>query len=177
LVSAGIITVEKKMFVHAWKPTAAEEIYILLGLLVLMCIIQKPCLQSYFSTKRMVAALGFGDIIARYRQELQCKFLHFSDSKSQNTNQGPPKLFKIFSIISHLSNKFYILYFPYQNISVDESLTLWEGHPSFGHFLPLKFSQCGIESFELCDFANRVFVVCAHLHWEKKKTRIITHYS
>jgi hypothetical protein len=158
----------RRSIVHAWKPTTAEEIYILLGLFMLMGIIQKPSLRSYSSTKRMIATPGFGDIITRERLDLPCKFLHFSDNESQNTYQGPPKLFKIFSIISHLNNKFQTLYLPYQNISVDESLTLWKGRLPFKQFLPLKSSKFGIKSFELCD-SQTGYLWCAHLHWERHK--------
>jgi hypothetical protein len=98
----------------------------------------------------MIATPGFRDI-TRERLELLCKFLHFSDNESQNTYQGPPKLFKIFPIISHLNNKFQTLYLPYHNISEDESLTLRKGRLSFKQLLPLKSSKYGIKSFEMCD--------------------------
>jgi hypothetical protein len=130
----------RRSTVHAWKPATFEEIYILLGLFMLMCIIQKPSLQSYFSTKRAIATLCFGDIITRERLELLCKFLHFSDSESQDSYQGPPKLFRIFPIIFHLNSKFQTLYLRYQNISVDESQILWMCHLSFKQYFPLKSS-------------------------------------
>jgi hypothetical protein len=126
-------------------------------------IIQNPSLRSYFSTKRVIAAPGFGDIITRVRRELPCKFLHFLNSENQNTYQGPPKLFIIFPIISHISSKFQTPYFHYQNISIDETLTLWKGRLSFRQFFPLKFLQFDIRSFELCDPQT---VVCANLYWE-----------
>jgi hypothetical protein len=54
--------------VHAWKPTTAEEVYILLGLFMLVGIIHKPSLRSYLGTKRMLATPGFGGIITRERR-------------------------------------------------------------------------------------------------------------
>jgi hypothetical protein len=41
---------------------------------MLMGIVQKPTLRSYFTTKRIISTPGFGDIITRDRLELICKF-------------------------------------------------------------------------------------------------------
>jgi hypothetical protein len=135
---------------RAWKPVTEGEIYHLLGLFMLMGIIQKPTLRSYFSTRRAMSTPGFRDTISRNRLELICKFLHFVD-ETMSTFQGPQKLFKVFPIISHLNKKFQELYLPRQNISVDESLTLWKGRLSFKQYLPLKASKFGIKIYELCD--------------------------
>jgi uncharacterized membrane protein len=39
-----------------------EEIDVVLGLFMLMGIIQKPTLRLYFTTKRVISKLGFGDV-------------------------------------------------------------------------------------------------------------------
>jgi hypothetical protein len=43
--------------------------------------------------------------------EVVVKFKHFSYNSKQNEFQGPPKLFKIYPVIQHLSNKFWSLFF------------------------------------------------------------------
>jgi hypothetical protein len=101
------------------------------GPLMLIGIVKKPTLRSYFTTKRVISTLGFGDIITRDRLELICKFFHFPNNETINSFQGPKKLFKIFPAISHHNNKFQELYLPNQDISIDESLTLWKGCLSF----------------------------------------------
>jgi hypothetical protein len=50
------------------------EIYVVLGIFMLMGIIQKPPLRSYFTTERVISTPGFGDIITRDRLELICNF-------------------------------------------------------------------------------------------------------
>jgi hypothetical protein len=40
---------------RAWKPVTEEEIYVVVGLFMLMGIIQKPTLRSYFTTKRVIS--------------------------------------------------------------------------------------------------------------------------
>jgi hypothetical protein len=56
------------------------------------------------------------------------------------------------------------LYIPNQDISIDESLTLWKGRLSFKQYLPLKASKFGIKTCELCDAITGYlwsFLVCA----------------
>jgi hypothetical protein len=55
---------------------------------MLMGIIQKPTLRSYFTTKRVISTPGFGDIMTRERLEIICKCLHFSDNESISNFQG-----------------------------------------------------------------------------------------
>jgi hypothetical protein len=68
-----------------------------------------------------------------------------------NKFEGPKKLFKIFPVISHLNKTFQELYLPNQDISIDESLTLWKGRLSFKQYLTLKASKFGIKTYKLCD--------------------------
>jgi hypothetical protein len=145
------------------------EIYIVLGLFMLMGIIQKPTLRTYFTTKRLISTSGFRDIITRERLEVICKFLHFTDHESISNFEGPEKLFKIFPVISHLNNKFQELYLPNQDISIDESLTLWKGCLSFKQHMPLKASKFGIKTYELCD-ATRLFMVLHCIYRQGHKT-------
>jgi hypothetical protein len=88
-----------------------DEIYITLALLVLMCIIQKT--SFYFSHNQLVGT-----------PYLALLFLGI------NLNQFE-KLFKISPILEHLNFKFKILCLPHQNISIDKSVALCNGHLSF----------------------------------------------
>jgi hypothetical protein len=69
----------------------------------------------------------------------------------QGHASGTTKTVQIYPIIRHLNSKFQTLYLPQQDISVDESLTLWKGRLSFEQYLPLKWSQFEIKTFELCE--------------------------
>jgi hypothetical protein len=77
--------------------------------------------------------------------------LHFTDNESISNFEGPEKLFKIFQVILHLNNKFQDLYLPNQDISIDESLRLWKGRPSFKQYMHLKASKSAIKTYKLCD--------------------------
>jgi hypothetical protein len=118
---------------------------------MLMCIVQKPTLRSYFTTKRVISTPGFRDVITRDRLELISKFFNFFDNETISNFEGPKKLFKNFPVISHLNKKFQELYLPNQDISIDESLTLWKGRLAFKQYLPLKAAKFGVKTYELCE--------------------------
>jgi hypothetical protein len=73
-------------------------------------------------------------VISRDRFRRITKFLHFADNTDKENYESPAKLYKIFPVLSHLNYKFQNLFLPGQNLSVDESLTLWRGHLSFKQF-------------------------------------------
>jgi len=81
---------------RTWKPATEGDVYVVLGLFMLMGIILTPTLRSYFTTKRVISTPGFGDIIRRYRPELIYKLLYFANNVTFNNFQGPEKLLKVF---------------------------------------------------------------------------------
>jgi hypothetical protein len=58
-------------------------------------------------------------------------------------------------VLKHLNNKFSSLYRMKENISLDESLTLWKGRQEFQQYIPLKTVKFRIKSFELCVSSTR----------------------
>jgi len=137
--------------VRSWTPLTESEIYTVLGLFLLMGIVQKPTVRSYFSKSRVISTSGFADVISRERFELICKFFHFIENECLPTYQEPPRWFKIYPVICHLNIKFQTLYLRHQNIAIDESLTFWKGHLSIWQYLPLNASKLRIKTIELCE--------------------------
>jgi len=128
------------------KPVTKDELYVVLALFMLMGIIQKPTLRSYFSKNFIFTTPIFGSITSLDRFESICNFMHYNNNDHVGTYQGPSKLFKIYAVLSHLNTKFQSLYLPGQNIAIDELLTLWRGRLSFRQYIPLKSSKFGIKS-------------------------------
>jgi hypothetical protein len=124
------------------------EMYVVLGLFMLMGIIQKPTFRLYFTTKRVISTPGFGDIVTRDRLEQICKCLHFGNNETISNSEGPKNIIRIFQVVSHLNNKFQVLYLPNQDISTDESLTHWKGPLSFKQYPPIKASKFGIKTYK-----------------------------
>jgi hypothetical protein len=137
--------------VNSWVPVDKNEIYVYLGLIMLMGIVQKPSIKACFSKNPILDTPVFSQTMSQDCFELVSKFMHFVDSTTQNTFFGPKKLFKIHSITDYLHNKFQPIYIPTQNIAIDKSLTLWKGRLPFRIYLPLKSSKFGIITFELCE--------------------------
>jgi hypothetical protein len=130
-----------------------DEIYTVLALLILLSIIPKPSLKTYFSCNPLVAMPIFGCVNSLVQSEPIFKFLHFTENSTKGMKVYDgflPKL-KINPILDHLNSQFKILHIPRQNISTDETLTPWKRHLCFKEYLPLKFLQFGVKTFELCE--------------------------
>jgi len=69
-----------------WKPlTNKDEMYVVLALFMLMGIIQKPKLRSYFSKNCILATPIFGSIISMDQFESICNFMHFNNNDNIGT--------------------------------------------------------------------------------------------
>ena len=140
-----------------WKPVIKDKIYVVLALFLLMGIIQKPTLCSYFSKNYILVTPIFGSIISVDWFESICNFMHFNNNDHIGTYQGPSKLFKIYPVLSHLNTKSQSLYLPGQKIAIDESLMLWRGRLSFR-----QYSLPNLESSHM-NYASPVRGTCGPL--------------
>jgi len=68
-----------------WKPVTKDEMYVVLALFILMGIIQKPTLRSYFSKKFILATPIFGSIASMGRFESICNIMHFNNNDHVGT--------------------------------------------------------------------------------------------
>jgi hypothetical protein len=142
-----------------------DEMYVVLALIMLTGIVQKPTLRLYYAKNRLLFTPFFSETLPLERLEAILRYMHFSDNSKESEYQGPPKLFKICLVIQHLNNKFQSLYLPNQNIAIDESLTLWKGHLSFRQYIPLKAAKSGIKTYELSESSSGFVFSC--LYWKR----------
>jgi hypothetical protein len=140
--------------VRKWEPVTGEEIYVALRLTMLMGIVQKPIIKSYFPKDPFLETPIFYKTMTQDRFKLITKFLHFTNNSTRDTYTEPPKLFKIQPILELLNNKFQSAYLPAENIAIDESLTLWKDRLGLKQYIPLKSAKFGIKTFELCESAT-----------------------
>jgi hypothetical protein len=70
-----------------WKPVTTGEIYVVSAILMLMGIIQKPTLFTYFSNNCILATPIFSSVISMDRFESICNFIHFNNH-AVGTYQG-----------------------------------------------------------------------------------------
>lgn len=129
----------------------ADDTYVMLGIMMLMGIVQKLTIKSYFISDLFIETPIFGQTVNQDCFELIMKFLHFVDNSTHSTYTSPSGFSKILSIVENFNQCFQSAYLPGENTSIGESLLLWKGRLSFKQCLPLKASKFGIKTFELCD--------------------------
>ena len=88
--------------------------------------------------------------MTRKRFQLLLKFLHFQNNAHYNPNDPQrDRLFKIRTIMDLLRNRFKTVYYPPEDITVDESLVLYKGRLMFKQFIKTKRARFGIKMCEL----------------------------
>ena len=139
--------------VKQWCPTNIAEMKIFFGLTFLMGIIQKPTIQSYWSTDALFSTPIFSAVMNRDRYILLMKFLHFNDNDKMPgaTDNDVDKLFKVRPLVDHLLKMFQEAYTPTQKISIDESLLKWKGRLHFKQYIPNKRARYGVKLYCLCE--------------------------
>jgi hypothetical protein len=79
---------------RSWQPVTSDEIYVVLRLMMLMGIVQKSALKSYFSRDAVLETPIFPQTIIHHRFELTMKFLHSVDNNTLDTHTGIKKFLK-----------------------------------------------------------------------------------
>lgn len=136
----------------SWTPTTREEMLVFFAFMMYQGICPLPLDKDYFKTSGRLAVPGLAEILTYNRFVLLKKFLNFTSSV--NLPAKDRRLHKIQALLDHLDAKFRKLYYPGQNIAVDESLLHWSGRLSIAQKLTNKAAQIGIKSFELCESAT-----------------------
>ena len=151
-IQANAANLGPRSTVHRWKDTTASEIKAFLGLCVLMGISYKPRVWMYWSKDSLYSSPIFGQVMARQRFQLILRFLHFQDNEDPQYNQqdlNRDRLFKIRNILKKTREKFKTVYYPSEDITLDESLVLYKGRLLFKQYIKTKRSRFGIKFFEL----------------------------
>ena len=134
-------------------PTNITEIKQFLGLTLLMGLVHKPSVASYWWLDGVLQTPVFGTVMKRNRFQLLLRFVHFNNNSHLPAVVQPTtdRLYKVRPLLAHLFEKFQSIYGIQQDVSVDESLLLWKGRLVFKQYLPLKCSRFGIKLFKLCE--------------------------
>jgi len=174
-------TLKSSSRMHSWKETDPCEMKKFLVLMILMGIIQKPSISSYWSTDPVVATPLINNVMPRNRFELLFKFWHFAD----NTTAEPgDRLSKLKNIMDSLLSRFQSIYYPEKQI--DEAMVLWHGRLVFRQYIPGKRHKYGVKLYLLCESSGYVInapVYCGKLdaiagfgHSEAVVLKLMEHY-
>lgn len=72
--------------------------------------------------------------------------LHF-----QNNEQVQARLYKIGPVLDLMKKNFAKLFYPFQNLVVDETMIIFKGRLLFKQYIKIKRHRFGIKLFVLCD--------------------------
>jgi hypothetical protein len=83
-----------------WQPVKKVMTYVVLGLIMLMGIMQKPTLKSYFSCDAFTEIPILPQTMTQGRFDLIKKILYFVDNNTVSTYTGTKKKFKNLCLLS-----------------------------------------------------------------------------
>ena len=116
-----------------------------------MGIVYKPRIWMYWSKDNFYSTPVFSQVMSRERFQLLLRFLHFQDNEDPSYDPQDPgrdRLFKLRRIIDLLRQRFNTVYYPPEDIAVDESLVLFRGRLLFRQYIKTKRATFGIKFFE-----------------------------
>ena len=147
--------------VHQWVATDRDEKRAFLGLMVLMGVVYKPRLTMYWSNDELYQKPIFQSILPRDRFLLLLRFLHFADNTNYDANDpNRDRLYKIRQMTEMINDRCAAVYYPCENLTVDESLVLFKGRLLFKQYINTKRTRFSIKLYELCTYpgANSFFL-------------------
>ncbi|XP_049870488.1 piggyBac transposable element-derived protein 4-like isoform X1 [Pectinophora gossypiella] len=134
-----------------WTPTDRDEVIAFLALIILQGLYPKVTEESYFSYDGFGTTPFFGRIMSYNRYFLLKTMLHFVDNDS---TEDTTKLNKIRPVIDYFNAKFSSMYYPGQNVAIDESLLKWHGRLSISQKIATKAAQVGVKTYEMCESSS-----------------------
>ena len=146
-----------KRRVKDWVPTHADEIWALLGVIVLMGFHRLPSFALYWSSNEYVGVSGLQKHMTKSRFIELWRNFHVVD----NGKLDPcDKFFKVRPIVSHLKETFVRAYHPGQELALDETMIKSKGRAKGKVYMPNKPIKRGFKMYSLscsccgylCDF-------------------------
>jgi len=131
----------------AYKDLDEADFMRFLAVRIIMGIDRKPSQKHYWTRNEMLTSTILPKLLTsdRYFEILQN--LHFCDQAEESEDH----LFKLRGIWSICTSQFAKMIVPGPNISIDESLVLYEGRLIFKQLIPSKRSRFGMKIFLIVD--------------------------
>jgi hypothetical protein len=130
------------------KTITPDELFIFFAVTMLMVRAKKLKISDYWSTDPLLVTPQYSDYMSRNRYLVLIHLLHLNDNYLPTEGE---KLYKLRAVIDHLRAKFGEVFYPFQNICIDKSLTLFKGRLAFIQYIPSKKHRFGIKTFVICD--------------------------
>ncbi len=141
-----------------WTETTHDEMCAFLGLIMLMGVVHKPRLNMYWSNDDLLNTPIFRDTMPRDRCYLLLKFFHCANNSNR---QSGDRLFKIRELVDMIRHRCQTVFYPYQDMCVDESLICFKGRLCFKQYMKSKRSRFGVKIYQVstCDGIVNDFII------------------
>ena len=121
-----------------------NELQMFIGLVILMGIVHKPNVNSYWSRDELYNTPIISKVIPRDRFKVILRFLQFSDNATCNADDADrDSLHKVRPLRDLIRKQCQKVYGPGRFLSVDESLVLFEGRVHFRQYIKTKRARFG----------------------------------
>ncbi|XP_070193310.1 piggyBac transposable element-derived protein 4-like isoform X1 [Littorina saxatilis] len=140
--------------------TDSTEMRKLIGILMAMGVVSKPTERSYWSTNSIMETPFFNKVMPRDRFLALFTFWHLNDNEEAPLPGSPDydKLYKIQPFFSHLQERFSSVYYPEENMAVDESVMPWRGRVAWRQFIANKPCRYGMKLYCLYESSSGYIV-------------------
>ncbi|XP_050312885.1 piggyBac transposable element-derived protein 4-like [Anthonomus grandis grandis] len=131
-----------------WVDVTPKEMRTFLGLLFHMGTIKINRMNDYWKKNYLFNLTCFSSFMSRNRFLLILRSLQFENTDS---NEPRTQLGKIMPLINYYNNKMVEIYYPTNELSIDESMVLWRGRLKFRQYVKGKRHKFGIKLYVLCE--------------------------
>jgi len=138
---------------HKWKPLNISEVYKFFSIILHMSLVEKPHIKDYWSTNPVLQTTYASKLMKRDRFISIFSMLHIAnnDKYVRKCQPGYDSLYKIRSYVNFLNDKMSTLYYPGQNITVDEGVCPFRGRVHFRVYMKNKPEKYGMKLYIASD--------------------------
>lgn len=130
---------------YKWYDTTANELMLMIGMILAMGINVQPELADYWKNDAIVGVPGItrGMPILRFKALLSVLHLNDNSIALPRSHVQFDKLHKVRPILDRLRLNFLKYYNPHRENSIDEAMVGFKGRSSLKQYMPMKLTKRG----------------------------------
>lgn len=136
-----------------YAPLTLEELYIFLGINLLMGIKKMPSYADYWANEEALNDSFVSSRMSFRRFKWILSNLHLNDNtlEPKRGDENFDKLYKVRPLLTHLSERFLNVFHPSENQSIDESMIKFKGRSTIKQYMPKKPIKRGFKVWMRCN--------------------------
>jgi hypothetical protein len=136
-----------------WTTLTVSETEKFLGILLHVCISQRPNIESHWSTDPVLRCSFCPNVLSRDRFLSILSMFHLNDNSQQKKagENGFDALFKVRPLLQKPTDKFQQTYCPEEAVTIDEGMCPFRGRANFRVYVPQKPNKYGMKLFILAE--------------------------